>query len=111
MQIYRFFDSMQTAIATAAAAGSFTALLVTRKYRGLQALAFFVIGQLTAFYFTVPIADWLGFGDSAYGWIGFVIGVGGMLFWAGALKIFQEFTDDPRGTIKWFRALWKGGEG
>lgn len=109
MPIYRFIDSMHTAIATAAAAGSFTALMVTRKYAWAQALTYFVIGQATAFYFTVPISERFGLGSSAYGWIGFLLGVFGMLFWGGVLKIFLDFTEDPKGTLNWLRTLWKGG--
>jgi len=104
----RLIDSMQAAIAAAAAAGSFTALLVTRKYRGLQACAYFVIGQFTAFYFTVPVADWLELSERAYGWIGFTIGVVGMLFWGAAVSLFQALVEDPKGTLSWAWSLWKG---
>lgn len=108
MPLYRFIDPAHAATAAAAAAGSLTALLVTRKYRGLQALTFFVIGQFTAFYFTVPLAMWFGFGDGALGWIGFTIGVVGMLFWAAVLSLVQNVVDDPKGTITWAWSLWKG---
>lgn len=100
---------MQSAIQAAAAFGSFAALLVTKKYQWAHVLVYFLIGQVTAFYFTTSIVDGLGWDPTNYSWVGFTIGVVGMLFWGGIIKLFENLRDDPRGTLEWAKALiWKG---
>ncbi len=110
MQSQHFIDAMQASIQTASAIGSFVALLVTKKYQWAHVVVYFLIGQATAFYFTAAIVDGLGWDPKNYSWVGFTIGVVGMLFWGGAIKLFENLRDDPKGTIDWARKLWKGQE-
>jgi hypothetical protein len=109
MNFFRWLSTETSALQTAAAAGSFVALMVTKVGSWKQVVVLFVVGQLTAFYFTVPIArDWLDFDMSAYGWIGFLIGATAMLVWGGVMSLFKSLADDPKETLQWLRELWKG---
>lgn len=93
----------------AAGLGSFVFLLVTRRLGWLSVLSLFIVGQITAYYFTMPIAAWLRYGDAALGPIGFFIGLTAMLFWGGVLTLVQKLHDDPLGTITYLLRLWRGG--
>lgn len=108
MSFFRWLTGEQAAIATAAAAGSFVALLVTKAGSWKQILILFVVGQLTAAYWTIPIAAWLGFTMESYGWLGFLIGATAMLIWGAVMTLVKGLADDPRGTIQWAKELWKG---
>lgn len=102
-----FFTPQQTSILTAAAAGSFIALLLTRKIGWLHVLTLFAVGELTAFYWTVPIALKFGLTDWLSN-VAFSLGALGMLIWGAILKVFERVHDDPTGTISWAYGLWKG---
>jgi hypothetical protein len=108
MNFVRWLSSETSAIATAAAAGSFVALMATKIGSWQQVIVLFVVGQLTAFYFTIPVAHWRGLDMNAYGWIGFLIGMLAMLVWGGLISLAKSLAEDPKGTLQWARELWKG---
>jgi hypothetical protein len=95
-------------VATAAGLGSFVFLMLTRQMGWLHVLTLFIIGQITAYYFTMPVAVWRGWSPSSYGTIGFTIGLLGMLFWGAVLQLAQNLRDDPKEMLSWLRRLWKG---
>lgn len=101
-------DPDEARIATAAGFGSFVFLMITRNLGWLYVVTLFGVGQVTAYYFTVPIALWRGWTPSSYGVIGFTIGAFGMLLWGAVIKLAQNLHDDPRGTVSWAWRLWKG---
>lgn len=103
-----FFSPQQTSIMTAAAAGSFIALLVTRKPGWLHVLTLFLVGELTAFYWSDIIVAWLGWSPDTVKNVAFTIGALGMLVWGAIVNLFQKVHDDPTGTIDWAYGLWKG---
>jgi hypothetical protein len=111
MNFFRWLSTETSALQTAAAAGSFVALLVTKVGSWKQMLVLFVVGQLTAFYFTVPLARVTGFDMAAYGWIGFLIGATAMLVWGSVMSLFKSLAEDPKGTLQWALELWKGRRG
>ena len=80
---------------------------MTKKYQWAHVLVYFLIGQVTAFYFTAAIVDGLSWEPKNYSWVGFTIGVVGMLFWGGAIKLFENLRDDPKGTLTWAKTLWE----
>lgn len=108
MDFFHFFPPEKAGIQTATAAGSLVALLTTRKYGWLHALTLFVVGQITAFYWTLPIAEAFKWNMDFYGPIGFSIGAVGMVIWAGVVALGQNLAEDPRGTLTWAFRLWKG---
>jgi hypothetical protein len=104
-------DQMQTAIQTAAGFGSFVYVLVTRKMGWINVLTLFLVGQITAYYVTIPLAVWRGFTPSYYGVLGFSIGALAMLIWGAVINVAQSLHDDPKGTLTGFWRLWRGGNG
>ena len=108
MQFSRWMATEQAAIAMAAAAGSFVALMVAKRTRWAEILTLFVIGQITAFYWTIFVAQRLGFGMEAYGWVGFLLGFLGMAFWGTVAKVAESFLADPKASINWALDIWKG---
>ena len=82
--------------------------MVTRKLGWFYVLTLFLVGQITAYYFAVPIAIWRGLSMDYYGVVGFIIGLLGMLFWGAVIALAQNLHDDPRGTVTWLYGLWKG---
>lgn len=103
-----FFTPQETSIMTAAAAGSFIALLVTRKAGWLHVLTLFLVGELTAFYWSNFVVAWLGWHDDTVKNIAFTIGALGMLVWGAIMNLFQRAHDDPFGTIAKAYGLWRG---
>jgi len=108
MEFPHILDPTQVRIATAAGLGSFVFLMVTRRLGWFYVLTLFLVGQITAYYFTEEIATWRGWSMESYGVIGFTIGLLGMLFWGAVLTLAQSLHDDPRGTVTWLYGLWKG---
>lgn len=103
-----FFTAQQVGIMTAAAAGSFVALLVTRKPGWLHVLTLFFVGELTAFYWSDSVIMLLGWSQEYVKNVAFTIGAVGMLLWGGVLNLFQKVNDDPFGTISDLWGLWRG---
>lgn len=110
MNVTHFLSPDETAIAGATAAGTFVALLL-RRPGYVQMLSWFVIGQLTSFYFVVPIALYFMMAMAYYRPLGFMIGAIGMLIWSFVFSFTQKFVDDPLGTIGSVWRLWKGESG
>ena len=108
MDWLHLFPPEKAGIQTATAAGSLVALMVTRKYAWVHALTLFIVGQITAFIWTVPIAEAFRWSTDYYGPIGFLIGMIGMLIWGGVIALGQNLADDPRGTLSWAFRLWRG---
>ena len=104
-------DPIAARNAIAAGFGSFMCILVTRKMGWLNVLTLFIVGQITAYYFTVPIAAWFGRAPNMYGVIGFTIGAFAMMVWGALINLIQNLHDDPQGTITWLWRLVKGGAG
>lgn len=111
MELQHLFSPDQTQIATATAAGSFVALLVTQRPGWLHVFTLFVVGQITALYWTEPMVAWFGWTMAAYRPFGFIFGAVGMLIWGGILSLVQQLHDDPLGTITWAWGLWRGNNG
>lgn len=111
MQLPHLLDPEQARIATAAGFGSFVFLVVKRNLGWAFVLTLFAVGQITAYYFTIPLALWRGWSMQAYGVIGFTIGALGMLIWGAIIQFAQSLHDDPRGTLSWAWRLWKGKDG
>lgn len=109
MDASHLLDPTQAKIATAAGLGSFVFLMTTRNLGWVFVLTLFLVGQFTAFYFTIPIAEWRGWSMQTYGVIGFTIGALGMMLWGAVIKLVQNLRDDPAGTLTWIWRLWKGG--
>lgn len=106
--IFPKIDPDQVRIATAAGFGSFVFLMVTRNLGWVFVLTLFLVGQFTAYYFTIPVAMWRGWPMTSYGVIGFTIGALGMMLWGAVIKFAQNLHDDPAGTVSWFWRLWRG---
>lgn len=98
----------QVPIQTAAGFGSFVFLMITRKMGWINVLVLFVVAQLTAYYFTIPIAHWRGWSSDMYGTLGFTIGVFAMVAWGALLSLATQLQEDPKGTVTWLWRLWKG---
>jgi hypothetical protein len=107
MDFSHLFTPEKAGIQTATAAGSLVALLTTRKYAWAHALTLFMVGQITAFYWTVPIAETFKWGTEYYGPVGFFIGAVGMLIWGGIIALGQNLSQDPMGTLTWAFKLWR----
>lgn len=101
-------DPEQARIATAAGFGSFVFLTLTRGLGWVYVVTLFVVGQITAFYFTMPIAEWRGWSMQTYAVIAFTIGALAMLAWEAVIKFAQTFRDDPAGTVTSVWRLWRG---
>lgn len=92
----------QAAIAWATGAGWLVAMIVLRR-PWLEIVSWFLVGQVSSFYWVVPIA-------MAMGWamyhepIGFFWGAFGMFVWTGFAAIFTKLSTDPIGTIQ---TLWR----
>lgn len=108
LQLQHWIDPARVNVQGATAAGSFVALLSSRKYRGLHAITLFVVGQVTAYYWTLPLAEAFHWNMNFYGPIGFSIGAVGMLIWGGIVALAQNLYDDPKGTLTWAWRTWKG---
>lgn len=109
MEAPHLLDPDQARIATAAGLGSFVFLMVTRNLGWIFVLTLFLVGQFTAYYFTMPIAEWRGWSMAAYPTIGFTIGSLGMVAWNAVIKLGQTLSDDPMGTVTWAWRLFRGG--
>lgn len=97
------FTPDETAIAGATAAGTFVALLVRRPdWRAM--LSWFIVGQLTSFYWVVPGIMFLGWSMDYYRSAGFAFGALGMLLWTAIFALSQKLSEDPVGTIA---TLWR----
>lgn len=94
-------DEME--ILRAAAAGTFVALLVKRPDWKAMA-SWFIVAQLTAFYWVAPFVMWRGLDMSYYGPVGFGFGALGMILWGVIFSLSQKLSDDPLGTID---SLWR----
>jgi Sec-independent protein secretion pathway component TatC len=105
---FNLLDPAKASIQTATALGSFVTLLVTRKYGWLYAISLFIVGQITAYYFTVPVAMRLGYGMDSYGAIGFSIGALALLVWGGIIAMAQSFMADPIAVFGRIWRTWKG---
>lgn len=93
----------EAAIAGAAAAGSFVALLVRRNdWRAM--LSWFLVGQISAFYLVVPLVMARGWPEAYHRPVGFFWGALGMLVWTWLFALSQKLSDDPIGT---FTTLWR----
>lgn len=109
MDTAHLLDPDQARIATAAGLGSFVFLMVTRNLGWVFVITLFLVGQFSAYYFTMPFAEWRGWMPQTYGMIGFTIGALGMLIWGAVIKLAQNLRDDPSGTLTWATKLWRGG--
>jgi hypothetical protein len=103
-------DPDKAHIATATAAGSFVALLLTRRFTPLYVLNLIVIGQVSAFYFTIWIAQAFNLTPLAWPPIAFTIGLLGMYAWDALISILTKLKDDPAGMVTAVTRLWKGGK-
>lgn len=111
MDLPHLVDAEQARIATAAGFGSFVFLMVTRNLGWLYVLALFLVGQISAYYFTIPFAHWRGWSPESYPMAGFTIGLFAMAFWSTVVKLAQGAHDDPFGTATSLLRLWRGGSG
>ena len=107
---FSLFDNSKAGIQTATAVGSFVTLLITRKYGWAYALTLFVVGQVTAFYWTLPVAGAFGLSMAYYGPIGFFIGAVGMLLWGAVITLGQSLMDDPLAVAIRIWKTWRGGD-
>lgn len=95
-----FFTPDEAGIAGATAAGTFVALLVRRPdWRAM--LSWFIVGQLTSFYWAATLAMWIALGDRP---VGFAIGAICILLWTAIFSLSQKLSEDPLGTIA---SLWR----
>jgi hypothetical protein len=111
MQFPHFLSPEEARIATAAGFGSFVFLMITRNLGWVYVLTLFVVGQITAYYFTIPVTVWFGWSMNAYGVAAFMTGAFAMLFWGAVIHLAQKLHDDPMGTLGWAWRLWRGGAG
>lgn len=105
--VIHFFTPEETAIAGATAAGTFVALLV-RRPGWLQMLTWFIVGQLTSYYWAIPLIMWAGWSMLYYRPAGFMFGAVGMLVWTAIFAFSQRLSEDPLGTFATLWRTWKG---
>lgn len=105
---WHIIEPTQVPIQTAAGFGSFVFLMITRKMGWINVLILFAVAQITAYYFTVPIAMWRGWSPQMYGTLGFTIGAFAMVAWSAVIALATSFRDDPKGTLTWAWRLWRG---
>jgi len=93
----------EMAILAASFWGSFVALLVKRPDWKAMA-SWFIVGQLTSFYWVIPVVMWWGLDMFFYQGVGFAFGALGMIIWTIIYSLSQKLTEDPLGTID---SLWR----
>lgn len=105
---FHLLTPAESEIALAAAAGSFIALTLDRPVGWFRCSLLFAIGQLTAYYWTLPVLAWFGAGA---GWnrpIGFIFGASGMGLAGGLLRFSKGVSDDPLGFVGRAVRIWRG---
>lgn len=108
MEFQQFLDPSKSSVQTAAAAGSFLALLLSKEFNWLTAISLIVVGQVLAFWLAIPIADYCGWGMAWYPGVGLVIGLLGMSLTAAVVLVGKQFAADPLGTVRALLTLWRG---
>lgn len=111
MDVMRFFSPTESDVFSAAGAGFFTSLLVTRQFGWWQTLSAFFAVELTSYFFLVPffvIEMWsmAAARAGAFAW-----GLVGMLCLGAILSFAKQFHDDPQGTFSWVWRLVRGQTG
>lgn len=99
----------QAAIARATAAGWLVAMIVLRR-GWVEVVSWFLVGQLSSYYWVLPLAMAAGL---AMGWhepIAFGFGAGGMFVWTAIFTVGSKLSTDPLGTIQQIWRIRKGGE-
>jgi len=107
-QTIHLFSPNEAAIAVAAAAGSFATLMVGQKGGWMECSGLFLVGQMTAYYWTVPILMWLMWTEAGQRPIGFVLGACGFALWGAIVRLTGGLHDDPLGTLGRIRRIWRG---
>jgi len=107
IDVVHIFSPDESAIAGATAAGTFVAVLL-RRPGYIQVLTWFAVGQVTSFYFVLPIAIYLMLAMVYYRPLGFLIGAIGMLVWGAVFSFWNKVGDDPIGTIGGLWRLFRG---
>lgn len=108
MDQFHLFTPEQAAIARATAAGWVVAMVVLRR-GWLEIVSWFLVGQLSSYYWTDLIARYFGF-EMNPGAVGFLIGAGGMFVWTALFTVGTKLSQDPLGTIQQIWRIRKGGE-
>lgn len=107
---FNIIDPVTANIQGACAAGSLVALTTQRRFAWAYALSLVVVGQVTAWYFTIPLADLFMIRMSLYVVIAFSYGALAFMIWSGVVQIGQSFMTDPVGLATRVIRAWRGGK-
>jgi len=97
----------ETAIAKAAAIGTFVAVLI-RRPPWLEIVTWFLIGQLTSYYWVAAVCLYWMLGPYSYGVVAWSWGAFGHFIWSAAFQTFDRLKNDPLGTVE---RIWRSFRG
>lgn len=110
MESFHLLTPDETAIAKATAAGTFLAVLI-RRPPWLEIVTWFLVGQLTTYYWVAAICLWWMLGPDYYGVMACFLGAVGHMIWSALFQFFERLKNDPLGTLAGVLRSFRGQSG